>query len=280
MGGDITVESRLGEGSAFTVHLPADITDTRRGQSRQGLPASSGLEIVVNRQNADGSVLVIDDDPVACDLLSRVLAREGFRVVPCTDATERILPARRCKPMAITLDVFMAGMDGWEALSALKADPDLADIPVIIVSIEDDKSRACSLGVSDCLTKPLDPDRLIQVLNKYRNGNKGDPILVVEDDENNREILRRMLGAAGWEIREAENGRVALESLEQQRPAGTGLEQLALELGNAVRGSGRPQLGTATSAAPDKELWSTDQNPRNRHYSRGSYCTASFPKYP
>ena len=114
------------------------------------------------------------------------------------------------RPDAITLDVMMPGMDGWAVLSTLKADPELADIPVIMLTIVDDKNLGYSLGASDYLTKPLDRERLLSVLNKYR---RDAPVLVVDDDATLRELLRRILEGAGYTVVEAENGRVALERL-------------------------------------------------------------------
>ena len=109
----------------------------------------------------------------------------------------------------------MPGMDGWAVLSALKADPDLADIPVIMLTIVDDKNLGYALGASDYLTKPLDRERLLSVLNKYR---RDAPVLVVDDDAALRELMRRVLEGAGYTVVEAENGRVALERLRTMAP--------------------------------------------------------------
>ena len=124
--------------------------------------------------------------------------------------------ARELLPDAVTLDVMMPGMDGWAVLTALKEDAELADIPVIILTILDDKTMGYSLGASEYLTKPIDRDRLLAVLHKYIS--QPSRVLVIEDDTATREILRRMMEKEGWTVTDAENGRVALERIAESRP--------------------------------------------------------------
>src|SRR4029077_14991543 len=121
--------------------------------------------------------------------------------------------ARELHPAAITLDVMMPGMDGWAVLSVLKADPTLADIPVIMLTIVDNKNIGFALGASDYITKPIERERLVRVLNKYRCEVPPCTILVVEDDAIIREMLRRLVEQEGWTVAEAENGRVGLEQV-------------------------------------------------------------------
>ena len=111
-------------------------------------------------------------------------------------------------------------MDGWAVLSALKGDPELADTPVVMVSIVDDHSKSIgvSLGAAEFMTKPVDRDRLGHVLRRLRPAPGGGPILVVEDDPAAREMIRRTLEKEGWPLVEAENGRQALDALSKQRP--------------------------------------------------------------
>jgi CheY-like chemotaxis protein len=113
----------------------------------------------------------------------------------------------------------MPGMDGWAVLSALKADPATADIPVIMLTIVDDKQIGFALGASDYFTKPLDWVRLNQSLQKYRTTTDHQTVLIVEDDAQTREMLRRTLAKEHWKIVEAENGRVALDKLNGAVPA-------------------------------------------------------------
>src|SRR5262249_47236034 len=122
--------------------------------------------------------------------------------------------ARQELPDAITLDVMMPQMDGWSVLTALKADPDLKDIPVTIVTLLNDRAIAFSLGASAFLTKPIAWDRLNATLQDYRLNKASGPILVVDDDPQIREMTRLMLARTGMSIAEAENGVLALQWLE------------------------------------------------------------------
>jgi CheY-like chemotaxis protein len=148
--------------------------------------------------------------------MQRFLTKEGFRVVPAATGEEGLRLARDLRPDAITLDVMMPGMDGWAVLSALKADPDVADIPVVMLTIVDDRNLGYALGASDYLTKPIERERLVTVLDKYR---RDLPVLVVDDDAAVRQLLRRMLEPEGYAVVEAENGRVALERLRDLTPS-------------------------------------------------------------
>jgi CheY-like chemotaxis protein len=118
----------------------------------------------------------------------------------------------------ITLDVLMPGLSGWDVLRELKADPELAAIPVMMLTIVDEKNKGYALGAADYMTKPIDRERLRGILDRYRSDDKGQRVLVVEDEKTTRQLLRRMLVGEGWQVREAENGRVALERLAEARP--------------------------------------------------------------
>jgi len=114
--------------------------------------------------------------------------------------------------------VLMPGMDGWAVLSALKADPELTDIPVIMITIVDEKQMGYTLGAADYLHKPIEWKRLASILQKYRCAHPPCPVLIVEDDAEMRELLRRRLEKDGWAVAEAENGRVALKRMAENRP--------------------------------------------------------------
>jgi signal transduction histidine kinase/DNA-binding response OmpR family regulator len=217
MGGELTVRSEFGKGSTFTVTLPADVE-----------PVSAEVSPPVNKTDhhaptsaaaSDPLVLVIDDDPNARDLIQRTLSKEGFRVELAADGKTGLELAKKFKPAAITLDVMMPGMDGWAVLSALKADPTTAAIPAIMVTIVDDKGIGFALGATDYFTKPIDWPRLLTVLKKYLTDKAGQTVLVVEDDERMRELLRRTLEKEGWCVSEAANGQRALERLAEGLPA-------------------------------------------------------------
>jgi len=164
-------------------------------------------------------VLVIDDDATVRDLLQRFLGKEEFHVVSASEGEEGLRLARELHPDAITLDVMMPGMDGWAVLSALKADPDVSDIPVVMLTIVEDKNLGYTLGAADYLTKPVDHDRLVSLLEKYRRDHSPGNVLVVEDDPSSRRTLRQMLKKEGFEVAEAKNGRVALEHVARSRPS-------------------------------------------------------------
>jgi CheY-like chemotaxis protein len=169
------------------------------------------------------TVLVIDDDPAVRDLVQRYLTKEGFRVETAANGTEGLQLARQIRPDAITLDVLMPDTNGWSVLSAFKADPDLADIPVVVMTIVDDKNRGFALGAADYLTKPIDYQRLTHLLQKFQPNRPADTletcrVLVIEDDADIRQMFRRMLEREHCQVAEAENGRVGLQALSQQRP--------------------------------------------------------------
>ena len=220
MGGDVTAQSESGRGSTFTIRLPAVV----RPAAEEGAALPAPVETVPPRV---GTVLVIDDEAAVRDLMQRFLSREGFRVVTASSGEEGLRRARELRPDAITLDVMMPGMDGWAVLSALKADPDVASIPVIMLTIVDDRNLGYALGAADYLTKPIDRERLVSVLTQYRRDR---PVLIVDDDAGLRQLLRRMLEPEGYTVLEAENGRVALERLRDSSPGAILLDLMMPEI--------------------------------------------------
>ncbi len=221
MGGDITVESELGIGTTFTVILPAVVQDLQESDETQ---EPEDILPDLRQYIEDTLVLVIDDDESVRDLISRTLQKEGFQVITAANGEEGLELAQRQNPDIITLDIMMGGLDGWDVLSTVKATPTLADTPVVILTMVDDRKRGFALGAADYLTKPIDRKRLAQVLMKYRiNSGKTDRLppgrlLVVEDDEQTREILQRTLERSGWEVSLAGNGRLALEQMHTDLP--------------------------------------------------------------
>ena len=164
MGGDITVESALEQGSTFTIRLPADAKSADEEAVRSTPVPTTVLPALVPSGGASRPVLVIDDDPTVRHLMERFLATEGFSVVTASGGIEGLRSAREARPAAITLDVIMPDLDGWTVLAALKGDPELADIPVILVSILDEQTKGYSLGATDYMVKPIDRERLAGTL--------------------------------------------------------------------------------------------------------------------
>ena len=210
MGGDVTVESEYGVGSTFTITLPADVALV--GASLAA-PIDSPHALHPSPLDTGPVVLVIDDDPAARELMQRFLRGEGMRIVAAASGEEGLRLARELQPAAITLDVMMPGMDGWAVLSALKADPDLAEIPVTMLTIVEDRGLGYALGAADYLTKPIDRARLLAALRRHCRDREACTALIVEDDPATREAVRRALEHDGWTVTEAENGQAALQQL-------------------------------------------------------------------
>ena len=162
-----------------------------------------------------GTVLVIDDEPAVREIVTRFLGREGFRVVTATGGEEGMVFARQFAPDVITLDVLMPGMDGWAVLAGLKADPQLADIPVIMLTIVEENNFGYGAGGGRLPRQPLDRDRLVQVIRRHRPER---PILVVDDDAELRDMLRRALEREGHTVVEADNGRTGLARAGERLP--------------------------------------------------------------
>ncbi len=230
MGGDIVVRSSAGHGSTFEICLPIMARDVVTPERPASLandstePASEFMPSVRHDSsngagNADGgTILVIDDDAAVQDLLRRMLEPDGYHVAIAASGDDALTKARELAPVAITLDVIMPGMDGWSVLNALKADSRTAEIPVIMLSILDDKERGYALGATSILNKPVDRTQLMRALEPFRGAPRRS-ILVVEDDDMTAELLIRTLNSDGWESRRATNGREGLAALQEQRPA-------------------------------------------------------------
>ena len=212
MGGDITVASAPGKGATFTVRLPVDgNVAAPAATARPALTAAAVPETA--DQTSRALVLVIDDDQTARELMTTYLVEQGFAVETASSGIEGLKRARELHPVAITLDIVMPDIDGWTVIAALKGDPELADIPVVIVTIVDEAHRGIALGAVGYLTKPIDRDKLLDILATHRVAERPTTVLVVEDDAGQREAIRGILDARGWVVKEAGNGRLAIEAL-------------------------------------------------------------------
>ena len=215
MGGSIRVTSEFGQGSTFIVHLPTQVRLKEPVRDED----STGSEANIAKEGSK-IILVIDDDKIMRDLFKNYLSKLGYSVAITSDGEEGLKLANKLRPDAIILDVQMPGMDGWRVLSRLKADPVLFDIPVIMTSIEEHKNMGSAMGATDYLVKPVGREQLASVLNKYRIGDDSQRlVMIVEDDVITREIMATMLKNEGWRVFKAENGKVALEHLEDKKPS-------------------------------------------------------------
>jgi signal transduction histidine kinase len=219
MGGGITVESAPDQGSTFTVYLPTDVVDHQVTSALTTDALDSKPPVEVNVAPEDNClVLVIDSDRGVRDLMVHVLNQDGLRVVTGWCGEEGLRLARELRPNLIILDMLMPAVDSWVVLSALKTDPVLADIPVIMMTIAQEQSLGFTLGVSDYLTKPADFKRLALLLRSYRSSNipRG-KILLVQEDSTTRQMVQRLLEKEGWSVAIAETPRSALELVEQRQ---------------------------------------------------------------
>ncbi|MGI9264047.1 MAG: response regulator, partial [Gammaproteobacteria bacterium] len=219
LGGDISINSQPGSGSTFVIRVPAVLPG-----SRPATPVAQAPEIVEasavkkGKAGAGRRVLVIDDDAEARDIIERILRKDGFEVSLAQDGEAGLRLASELHPDVITLDVMMPGLDGWSVLRQLKASSDTRDIPVVMLTIVDDKSQGFSLGATDYLSKPIDREQLKKTLARYCTPGESRPVLLVEDNEAAREIMAKSVTDIGWQVAEAANGREALDKLSQQKP--------------------------------------------------------------
>ena len=220
LGGDLTAHSELGKGSTFTIRIPASLPGVEAPQEQAETAAAiSGTELESLREAKPGStVLVIDDDPEACEIIERYLVKDGYAVVTAGSGEQGLRLAHEIQPAVITLDVMMPTMDGWSVLGALKADPVLHKIPVIMLTMIDDRTRGYSLGAVDYLTKPVNRELLKKTLSRYYGADGASSVLLVEDDAETREMMARTLEKAGWSVSEAGNGQEALDIMGTSQP--------------------------------------------------------------
>lgn len=217
MGGDITADSTADVGSTFTVTLPFQVvieapqpliesgTADERGEQR----TDAAADVAVGAE----TILVIDDDPAVHDLLQRSLSRAGYRVIVAGSGQEGLARARAEHPDFITLDIMMPGMDGWSVLTALKSDPALKDIPVFVLTMTSEKSLGYALGAAQFLTKPVNREALLGLLRQYARHPTACRVLVIDDDADNRDLMRRVLESESIEAFEATDGQSGFDWL-------------------------------------------------------------------
>jgi len=218
MGGDIDLDSQVGVGSTFTIKLPLKVV-LNEDESEEGVNQDnlSKTDEILSHQK-ERPILVIDDDPEARDLLKRFLEKDGYHVETSSGGEEGLKLARKVKPRMITLDVMMQDIDGWTVLKQLKEDPELEAIPVVMVSMVSDKEVGYTLGAVDSLSKPVKREELIQITHRYAGDAQSKHVLVVDDEAINRDLINRYLTDENWSVEQAENGKVALEKMQEFKP--------------------------------------------------------------
>jgi PAS domain S-box-containing protein len=218
LGGNVDVTSVLGRGSTFTVRLAgvleSDAPSAMPGAEhhQQELVPVEEVAAKLAPLAAGSTVLVVDDDPLMQQLVSGQLEPAGFKVLAADDGVAALRVAREQKPQAIILDIHLPRLDGWSVLSQLKSEPALSNIPVILVSVEEQRARGYSLGACEYLIKPVEPQRLVEVVTRTLGtvALASGEVLVVDDDASTRELVSRSLRRAGFSTSEAHSGEDAL----------------------------------------------------------------------
>ena len=213
-GGDVRVTSRVDKGSVFTLVLPA------RAPAPAPTPAEQVAAVAARNGQGTGSlVLVVEDDPAAAELLTRQLVAAGYRTVVARTGNEALARAHELQPVAITLDIILPEVDGWEVITRLKSDERTSSIPIIVVSVVDNPELGMALGAIDYFVKPVDANVLIQRLRRFDfQGRDEIKVLVVDDEPANRTWLTRALEPAGFTVVVAAGGREAIELARSSPP--------------------------------------------------------------
>jgi len=212
MGGRITVTSELGEGALFTVQLPEWMEDTIQGEEAEG--EEGGASFIAS----NGIILVVDGEHASRRDVARLLSGEGFDIFFAHSGLEGLEMVRELRPTIVLLDILLPDMDGWEVLNSIKSNQDTADIPVIITTIMSNKGQAFELGATDFLTKPVEKQRLISLTRDYAGKSRGQVVLIVDDEQDDRLVARSALEKSGFEVMEAENGRQGLDKMREKSP--------------------------------------------------------------
>ncbi|MDB4943308.1 MAG: sensory box histidine kinase/response regulator [Labilithrix sp.] len=205
LSGTVNVTSTLGRGSTFEVRLPGALGGPALAPVKQAAAPKEGSTTPAPLS----TVLIIDDDPMVHQLLRGRMQQDGFEVLSASDGVEGLTLAREHRPTVILLDLHLPKLDGWGVLARLKSEPQLAVIPVIIVSVEEERARGFSFGACDYLIKPVEADQLINVVRRSIRPGTGE-VLIIDDDAHTRELVTRSLRKVGFTTIEAANGEEGL----------------------------------------------------------------------
>ncbi|HEV7572691.1 MAG TPA: response regulator [Thermoanaerobaculia bacterium] len=208
-GGWVRVESDRGKGSTFSFTLPI--------HSRAAV-VSRIPELVPSEQRAE-RVLVVEDDAHAYDLIATALNSAGYLSVRARHGDEAIRLAREARPIAVTLDLVLPGIDGWEVLKTLKSDAATRDIPVVIISRVDERDLGVALGADDYFVKPVDRDRLLNRVRQLTTSDQSKTrLLLIDDDTSLHELLDEELTRLGYTIESAFNGETGFAAAKENAP--------------------------------------------------------------
>jgi diguanylate cyclase (GGDEF)-like protein len=212
-GGSIWVESQQGKGSTFTLTLPTQVPTGKEEVAARALSVEAAAdssvvptpsEVTKLTESSRPTILVVEDDLRVSQLLTLYLTREGYQVEHALDGDEAIEKARALRPFAITLDIMLSKRDGWEVLQRLKLLQETKDIPVVIVSIIENRELGFSLGAADYFTKPIDRRALLESLKKYGLMTKVKKmpvnVLIIDDDPQILQLISATLEAEGFGV--------------------------------------------------------------------------------
>ena len=207
MGGGVEVSSEVGKGSTFSIFVP-------KQSEEENVDEETDIENPELKEG-DEYILLVDDDKATHDVVKRAIRKEGHTVYSAFDGDEGVDQARKFKPKLILLDVLMPGRDGWSVLKEIKNDKNLKDVPVVITSVLNEESLASSLGADDYMKKPIDRTFFLNIVKRYIS-EKDQKVLVVDDDENTRDLLTKILNNEGYMSIDAKNGEDALERVKEK----------------------------------------------------------------
>lgn len=210
LGGTLTLASKVGEGSTFTLKIPVvheEVVEMENIEQKASIVDPSLTQ-----------VLVLEDDRKTLFLYERYLARSGFQVIPARTVDEARAVLERLRPAAIVLDVMLENETTWSLLEQIKRDPNTADIPTMVVTVVDRSEQARAVGADDFLLKPVDGERLIRKLGELARRGPMTRVLVIDDDEPSRYLIRRLLDGTDYRVTETDNATDGVKLARQIKP--------------------------------------------------------------